>query len=144
MVGNKIPWTVFPSNDRRSRLNATHPRARGYSGNFYEVSIGNLHEILMTDHEDISRSRPPLPAHVRITTVDDNNYQPRTHGISISPSTTATWRRLVIIAGLPGQDNGEKLPITLLMTIISIHRFPCYDARTTSRGLSINLIRVKE
>lgn len=39
----------------------------------------------MTGHEDISRSRPPLSAHVRITTIDDNNYQPRTRGISISP-----------------------------------------------------------
>lgn len=56
----------------------------GHRGIFMR-SIGNLHEILMTGHEDISRSRPPLPTHVRITTIDDNNYQPRTRGISISP-----------------------------------------------------------
>ena len=87
---------AFPSNDRsttariarrlvrvpaRDVQRCTYVRAAG----IFMRSVGNLHEILMTDHEDVSRSRPPLPAHVRITTIDDNNYQLRPRGISISP-----------------------------------------------------------
>lgn len=118
-VSNNINPSFVPS-FKRSPLRIARPRCSGGHRGIFMRSIGNLHEILMTGHEDISRSRPPLPAHVRITTIDDNNYQPRTRGISISPPPSSplaahilgvwskarereTKGRLVIIARLPGR-----------------------------------------
>ena len=67
---------VFPSNDRptttriaRRLVRVPARRATAYvrtyvcmyvrAAGIFMRSVGNLHEILMTDHEDVSRSRPP-------------------------------------------------------------------------------------
>lgn len=105
-------------------------------------------------------STPPprllLPPHVRITTIDDNNYRPRTsRHINFLPPTASPrprQRRGEIgnhTTRLPDGCNGEKLPIALLMTVISIHGLPVlrgpgagYLARTAPTA--INLIGVNE
>ena len=126
---------AFPSNDRsttariarrlvrvpaRDVQRCTYVRAAG----IFMRSVGNLHEILMTDHEDVSRSRPPLPAHVRITTIDDNNYQLRPRGISISPFPFYLRTCTITLS----------LSLSLLLCTVKEQQREKESARTSGRG----------